>query len=95
MTPGVYLFIRDDEPIYIGCTRDLSKRPKKRDKGHSARYSAIVESDRVRLLPCDSYIEAQQFEEQLIRRLQPIYNSRNPVAPANMQRTWKIIKDNW
>ena len=93
--PGVYVFLRRAVPIYVGCTHNLDKRPKKRDRGHESRWCAILEATGTELIPCESYIKAQQLEEQLIRSKHPIYNLRTPRALADIERTSQIIRDNW
>lgn len=93
--PGVYIFKRQSQPLYIGSTRDLSKRPIKRDRGHASRWAAILEADNTELIPCDSYALAQQLEIELIPKLKPTYNQRLTIGPADMERTWNIIKENW
>lgn len=93
--PGVYIFKRNDESLYVGCTFDLSKRPIKRDKDHESRWAAILEATSTKIIPCESLLKAQQLEEQLIRTYHPIYNLRNPRAEADLERTTRIIRENW
>jgi excinuclease UvrABC nuclease subunit len=93
--PGVYVFWCKGKRLYVGATRNLARRPARRDRNHSSRYQAIMESDRVELIPCESFIKAEQLEEQLIRKHHPIYNLRMPCGPADLARTWKIVHDNW
>ena len=93
--PGAYAFKRGEKILYIGSTRDLSKRPIHRDRGHKSRWQAILRSDNVELFPCESIVEAQQLEESLVRKHRPLYNLRMPHAPADLARTWQIIQDNW
>ena len=94
-SPGVYVFLRGEERLYVGSSADLSKRPNKRDKAHKSRWEAILACDRTELIPCESVTKAQQLEEQLIRKHKPIYNLRTPRAEADMERTAQIIRDNW
>lgn len=93
--PGVYVFKRGETPLYIGVTGDLSQRPKKRDKDHESRWAAIMQADNTELIPCESLIKAQQLEERLILEHKPQFNLRVPHGPADMERTAKIIRDNW
>ncbi len=90
--PGVYVFWRDDERLYIGCTANLAHRPIKRDKGHVSRWSAILQATRTELIPCESITKAKQLEEQLVRKHRPIFNIRTPRAEADLERTWQIIQ---
>lgn len=93
--PGVYVFKKVHCFLYVGSTRELAKRPKKRDNGHKSRWAAILECDNVELIPCENYVKAQQLEEQLIRLHKPKYNLRVPRAEADLARTWQIVRDNW
>jgi len=93
--PGVYIFKNGPEPLYVGSTKDLSKRPAKRDKSHASRWSAILESNSVELIPCDSRSKAYQLEEQLVRQLKPKFNLRQPLGQADIERTARIIRENW
>lgn len=93
--PGVYIFKQADCFLYVGCTHRLEKRPKKRDKGHESRWQAILECDNVELISCESFVKAQQLEEQLIRMHRPKYNLRTPRAEADLARIWQIVQDNW
>lgn len=95
MNPGVYAFKRGEELLYVGLTHDLGKRPKKRDASHTNRWQAILARDSVELFPCETYEQAQQLEEHLVRKYHPIYNLRKPHAAADLARTWQIIRDNW
>lgn len=93
--PGVYVLKRKDQPLYIGCTSNLAKRPYKRDKGHSSRWAAILEANNVELIPCDSLNLARQLEKKLVPKLKPKYNQRLTLGPADLERTWQIIRENW
>ena len=92
---GVYIFKYQGKPLYIGSTKELSERPNKRDAAHASRWQAILESTATELIPCDSLLKAKQMEEQLIRSLKPHYNQRNPRAEADIERTTRIIRENW
>ena len=90
--PGVYLFKRNKQVLYIGSTGNLDIRPIKRDKGHENRFAAITLANQVELIPCQSLIKAQQLEEQLVSKYRPIYNLRNPRGPADLERTASIVQ---
>ena len=93
--PGVYVLKRANKPLYIGYTSNLQKRPYKRDKGHDSRWAAILEANNVELIPCDSLDLAKQLEKELIPKLKPKYNQRLTLGPADLERTWRIIYENW
>ena len=95
MNPGVYAFKRGKTYLYVGSTRNLDKRPKKRDKGHLTRYSALIQADSVEKIPCESFERAYQVEEQMIRTHHPIFNKRTPKGKADLERTARIIRENW
>lgn len=95
MKPGVYIFKRDDEFLYVGSTRDLSVRPGKRDRGHENRFAAILQSNGTELIPCESFTKAQQLEERFVRQNKPAFNLRIPCAAADIERTTQIIRENW
>ncbi len=93
--PGVYVFWRGEERIYVGSTVDLNgRRPSKRDKGHESRFAAIMQADRTELIPCESATKARQLEERLIRTHKPAFNLRTPRAEADLERTAQIIRNN-
>src|SRR5262249_45407481 len=91
--PGVYAFMRGTEWLYVGSTRELSRRPSKRDRNHESRWQAIIECDRCDLTPCESIIKAYQLEEQLIRTHHPKHNIRPPRSKANIGRPWQILRN--
>lgn len=93
--PGVYIFKRDEELLYVGSTGNLNQRPNQRAKKHASRCAAILASNGTQLIPCESVLKAKQMEEQLIRKFRPIYNLRNPRAQADLERTERIIRENW
>lgn len=93
--PGVYVFWRDCERIYVGSSANLAKRPAKRDRGHASRWQAILVATRTELIPCESLVKARQLEERIITEHRPIYNLRTPHAQADIERTTQIIRDNW
>jgi excinuclease UvrABC nuclease subunit len=92
---GVYIFMRGKTYLYIGSTRNLALRPHKRDKGHKQRWAAICEATHVKQIECESFEKAYQLEEQLIRKHHPIHNTNNPRSKADIERTTRIIHDNW
>lgn len=93
--PGCYVFMQGEQYLYVGSTSNLGIRPSKRDKGHENRWAAIMRSSHTRLIPCESITKAKQLEEQLIRTHHPEFNLRNPRAEADLERTTRIIQDNW
>lgn len=94
--PGVYLLKYGDRVLYVGCSSNLARRSRVRgDKAHMARSVAMLHADSVKLIPCKSLVEAQRLEERLIRKYSPQFNTQRPCAPADLERTARIIRDNW
>jgi len=70
--PGVYMFLLDHRPLYIG----LSEFGLARVTGPHHQDRARQECDEVLFWPARSIDAARALEALLIRRLYPKYNSR-------------------
>jgi hypothetical protein len=76
--PQVYLFMKDNKPLYIGMTGDGLARCGSR--GHKQATVARDECDEVMIYPCISRQHAERLETLLIWHLQPAYNKRKKSA---------------
>lgn len=74
---GVYLFMLEGKPLYIGTGRMLLGRASGK---HKQAEEAIAQCDTVLLYPCLSWFIAQQLETLLINKLQPKYNKRKKLG---------------
>lgn len=74
LLPGVYCFMRDCNPVYIGSAKcllnSISRDPTKQYK----RRRALETSQYVLLWPCVSEGAARQLEKMLIRKCKPEAN---------------------
>ncbi len=81
-TPGVYLFKRGGEILYIGKAVDLRSRIKsyfspRLSKERSVAISSMVESaSKVEWIQTQSATEAVILESNLIKKHKPIYNTK-------------------
>jgi excinuclease ABC subunit C len=95
-SPGVYLMRdRSGMIIYVGKARDLSKRVGSyfaAGRDHSAKVAALVASiHHVDYLPAASEREALIMERDIIRRLQPHFNTmwKDDKSYPYLKLTWK------
>lgn len=79
--PGVYLFMRGKEALYVGMAKRLLGRV---GSFHSQAQLAIEDCDEVLLYPCVSVKAAQELEIILIGRLRPKYNIQRKMYAAKM-----------
>jgi excinuclease ABC subunit C len=95
-SPGVYLMRdRTGHILYIGKARDLAKRvasyfAKRSDE--TAKVAALVASiHHIDYLPAESEREALIIEQNLIRRLQPYFNTmwKDDKTYPHVKLTWK------
>ncbi len=78
-TQGVYLFTNArSEVIYVGKATNLRARVRSYFVSDERKRVAQLraEADGVRVIPCDSLVEAEALEARLIERLAPRYNRR-------------------
>lgn len=71
--PGVYLFLHNDTPLYVGMSDNVVNRA---SSSHHHVRRAKQEATTVKLWPCVSKDAAVELEKVLIETLQPIYNIR-------------------
>lgn len=79
--PGVYVFMKEDRPIYVGMGRSLLGRCS--GLGHHKAHTARKECDKVLLFPCIHLEAAHKLETILIGRFQPQYNLAKKLHIAN------------
>jgi excinuclease UvrABC nuclease subunit len=73
-SPGVYMYVRNDEAIYVGAAHKVLGRALARN--HHKRAGLLIGTSLI-LFPCDTYEEAKQLEKELITDLKPVKNQRN------------------
>ena len=71
LKPCVYLFLRGDEVLYIGMSKNGVQRTAQVNHDHA---KARAEATRVLLYPCKSSQAAERLERVLIRGLCPTSN---------------------
>lgn len=71
--PGVYLYVKEDRAIYVGCSRSAVGRALSRN--HHKRME-LLKGTSLLIFPCKTQTAAQQLEEKLIFDLRPIGNER-------------------
>lgn len=71
LSPGVYVFLKDDIPLYVGMSKRLLGRIGNK---HSQAALAIIECTKVLIYPCRSVDRAKKLELFLISRMKPKYN---------------------
>lgn len=79
LSPGVYVFMRDGQPLYIGMAKRLLGRV---GGWHKQAERAIKECDEVLLYPCVSKKAAEELETLLIGNLKPVYNKQRKMYAA-------------
>jgi hypothetical protein len=72
LRPCVYMFMRENVPIYIGMSGNGLERVAGRS--HHKALNARQECDEVRIYPCVSVDAAYKLERILVGRTQPRYN---------------------
>ena len=72
LRPCVYMFLRENVPIYIGMSGNGIERVAGRS--HHKALNARQECDEVRVYPCVSVDAAYKLERILVGRTQPRYN---------------------
>ena len=70
LKPGVYVFLRHEQPIYIGSSKSLLRRV----ASNHHKPLAIEECIKLLLYPCVSESAARELENLLIQAFQPQYN---------------------
>lgn len=71
---GVYMYVLDDQAIYIGAAQKVLGRALARNHH---RLPELLRGTSLILFPCDTYTEAKELEKELITDLNPVYNQRN------------------
>ncbi|MFQ6087487.1 MAG: excinuclease ABC subunit UvrC [Candidatus Methanofastidiosia archaeon] len=76
--PGVYLFLKEKEVLYVGKAHSLKKRLKSYfQKPYDPKVRAILSQyTDVELIVCENEIEALILENNLIKKYSPKYNIR-------------------
>lgn len=73
-SPIVYIFLRDNEILYVGSSRKGITRPLC-PQHHVP--EAKQECTLLQIFPCETYTEALRLESELIIQHRPKYNGRN------------------
>lgn len=73
--PGVYLFLKKREVIYVGKAKDLRKRIASYQRPTEKAKIMLKESTGLKVLPLKSEFLAFLKEAELIKKYQPIFNS--------------------
>ena len=76
--PGVYLFKRKEEIIYVGKAKSLRKRVAsyfQKSTSHTAKIKLLIKNvDSVDWMICENEVEALLAEANLIKQYKPYYN---------------------
>lgn len=77
-TTGVYVFVRETRPIYIGKSINLRARLKSHFENAklNAKERALTNAEQIEYLVTDSEFKAILLESKLIQKLKPLYNVR-------------------
>ncbi|MBU5669365.1 GIY-YIG nuclease family protein [Peptoniphilus sp. MSJ-1] len=78
-SPGVYLFYANNKIVYIGKSNNLKSRIRSYFSNHHSRRKIYIMMDFVndlKIIKCDTHLEARLLEYELIRKHYPIYNSQ-------------------
>ena len=75
--PGVYIAIKDSEPIYIGMSKNFLAR-----FGKHHHEAEILASDTIKFIPCRSIESAYMLESILIEVFDPCCNIRKKHTNA-------------
>lgn len=76
--PGVYVFLFNGLPIYVGMSRD-NLLGRASSNGHH-QSAARSECDQVKLFPCKNWGAACDLEDYLIEIFQPKHNKRKKIT---------------
>jgi hypothetical protein len=76
--PLVYMFLKDNTPLYIGFSAAGLARPSQ--NAHHAKR-ARQEADEILIWPTKTEADARELESILIFAMQPKYNRRRPADP--------------
>lgn len=72
--PGVYVFLCNDLPVYVGMSRNNLLGRASSSSHH--RWLDRKECDQIKLFPCKNWGTASDLEQYLIDVFQPKYNRR-------------------
>lgn len=76
-TPGVYIFMREDMPLYIGKSIRLHSRIIDHlNKNNTKSLRFVEQTTEIRILPTAGELGALVRESKLIKSLYPVYNKR-------------------
>lgn len=75
-TPGIYIFLKNKRPLYVGKALNLRKRLASyfRKDQNSKTSQLLKESNRLKLIKTESEVDALIKEAELIKKYQPKYN---------------------
>lgn len=81
LNPGVYVFLKGEQPLYVGMGSQLIWSVS-RKHSHAERNKAIAACDKLLLYPCKSIQAARALEKLLIEGLRPTNNYRLKYGSA-------------